>query len=348
MTTQSKDGEIYFIGERDRLTGEKSPYIKIGLVKAGADEQRSSTSRLGEHQTANPRQLVLHHSVATRDVQAVETILHGQFATRCVLGEWFKLDDQGMAEAVAAAEHWAAVMAEMSELARTAEHLKHLESNGTVLEGTQQIRDWHSDFLAVKAQIKLCKELDTLINSLATEAAAEGRIVEDVATFTPRTGSETFDSEAFRAAYPSQWESLQVTRSWIEGRFNPASIRSLPPVEDVNPSLAAFAKEVQDVVQAVRDHIAEPIVLTDYGLRLKQFKAALEPERSALEVRLKAACGEADGIAGVCTWKRTVKTEVKLDRQRLKTEFADIAKPFYGQTEPTVAIRRPRRMAADA
>ena len=47
----TRKGEVYFIRERDVVSGEISPNVKIGLTR----DDRLSTERNGEHNTGNPR-----------------------------------------------------------------------------------------------------------------------------------------------------------------------------------------------------------------------------------------------------------------------------------------------------
>ena len=50
-------GQLYFINEQDIKTGERSNYYKIGIVRESFE--RDSKDRLLEHQTGNPRKLVI-------------------------------------------------------------------------------------------------------------------------------------------------------------------------------------------------------------------------------------------------------------------------------------------------
>ena len=50
-------GEIYFIREQAHSTSDLTPLVKIGLVREHGG--RSSHERVQEHQTGNPRTLVL-------------------------------------------------------------------------------------------------------------------------------------------------------------------------------------------------------------------------------------------------------------------------------------------------
>ena len=51
MSQFLKPGKLYFLGEKDLLTGEHTKYVKIGLVYG----EKDVSARIKEHQTGNPR-----------------------------------------------------------------------------------------------------------------------------------------------------------------------------------------------------------------------------------------------------------------------------------------------------
>lgn len=95
-----KRGNVYFLRERDYITGEVSPYVKIGLVR----EDRDAAARFAEHQTGNPREILDYKTMESPFVEHLETQLHYRFADKWITGEWFKLDENILAEAVTEAE----------------------------------------------------------------------------------------------------------------------------------------------------------------------------------------------------------------------------------------------------
>ena len=75
MSNQKKPGTIYFVEERDLLGFTTPNYVKIGLVKDN-EKGRSSDDRKDEHQTGNPRSLVVVHSINTEsNVSLLETMI---------------------------------------------------------------------------------------------------------------------------------------------------------------------------------------------------------------------------------------------------------------------------------
>ena len=84
-----KIGFIYFMTERDFFGYPCGPYVKIGLVK-GNDDGRSSFERRKEHQTGNPREIIVEAEVKTKaQVSTLESLIHQNLAIHRHRGEWF-------------------------------------------------------------------------------------------------------------------------------------------------------------------------------------------------------------------------------------------------------------------
>ena len=82
-------GEIYFIAEESSVSAPPVR-VKIGLVRESANS-RDSRDRLLDHQTGNPRNLVLLEAIKTARVSQVENSLHQRYASQRGIGEWFEL-----------------------------------------------------------------------------------------------------------------------------------------------------------------------------------------------------------------------------------------------------------------
>jgi len=83
-------GELYINRDRDFKTGEWGPYVKIGIVR----KDRKSKDRASEHQTGNPREVVLLHTFISPMVDRLETLLHNIYSVRRVSGEWFEMNQE--------------------------------------------------------------------------------------------------------------------------------------------------------------------------------------------------------------------------------------------------------------
>jgi len=96
-------GSIYFLRERDFLTGEVSPYVKIGLVR----KDKPTEKRILEHQTGNPREIYDYQTIEATFVEDLETRLHYIFGAHWVTGEWFLLDELQLLEVIDVAQVYA-------------------------------------------------------------------------------------------------------------------------------------------------------------------------------------------------------------------------------------------------
>ena len=65
-------GQLYFLREKDYLTGEISRYVKLGLVR----NEKRTEKRIGEHQTGNPREIYDYCSIESPFVEHLETLIH--------------------------------------------------------------------------------------------------------------------------------------------------------------------------------------------------------------------------------------------------------------------------------
>ena len=89
-------GFIYFMTERDLFGYPCGPYVKIGLVK-GNDEGRSSFDRRKEHQTGNPREIIIEAEVETHaQVSTLESLVHQRLAKYRIHGEWFNYGEDAI------------------------------------------------------------------------------------------------------------------------------------------------------------------------------------------------------------------------------------------------------------
>ena len=64
-------GKLYILRERDYLTQELHPYVKIGIVRG----EKETSIRIGEHQTGNPREII---EVQSLDAPLVEPLEIGR------------------------------------------------------------------------------------------------------------------------------------------------------------------------------------------------------------------------------------------------------------------------------
>ena len=193
-------GEVYFIGERDRSTGKLTENVKIGMVGAKGD----SGDRLKQHQTGNPRDLVLHHVVETPAPFWVENGLHQRLNGLRVRAEWHKLDPKGLEDAIRLAEVLASESFVHMPFIDEQERLRKCVSSDEKIQPTAESSDWHMRLSKAKAQLDCLKNLQTkyknLIGGMSQEEVDQA-VLEDL-FFIEYYTDTTFDEAGFAAKYP--------------------------------------------------------------------------------------------------------------------------------------------------
>jgi len=308
----TEPGEIYFIGERDTRSGERSPYVKIGLVGS----TRTSADRLYDHGTANPRELIVHSIVKTDLVAWTENALHKRFGKQRIRGEWFVLDDEMLASAIAEARVLATSLAPVAGVILRAKALHEIESDGTTIPSTSETLEWLSALRAAKCRVKTCSDLDKLYSAVVRDLTQSGEVGPEIGE-TKIVERREFDEAKFKENHPDEWVAYAtIVDKGVSGRFTPSRGEAVA-VEDVDPDLAVFAESFRkgcaDAVKT-RNVVDE---LKSKFVELKWLDKSAAFDLLTAEAHVQAACGTAEAIAGVCTWKRTRKFDHAFDKARL-------------------------------
>ena len=82
--------------EKDLFGYECGPYVKIGLVSEN-EFGRSALNRRDEHQTGNPREIIVKDEVTTMaSVSYLEALVHQRLSSKRIHGEWFSYNEEGI------------------------------------------------------------------------------------------------------------------------------------------------------------------------------------------------------------------------------------------------------------
>ena len=303
-------GELYFIGERDKRSGERTTYVKIGLVGS----TRTSEDRLLDHRTANPRELVVHAIVPTPLVSWAENTIHKQFGGQRIQGEWFVLDDVLLTAAIAEARALATALEPLVAVIDQAQRLRDVESDGTTIAATDEIREWLRDLRSATARVDCCAKLRARYSDVVTALVEAGEVGAEIAT-TTIIEREEFDKKKFKESHPELWARFLIEKDeGVRGRFLP-STRDLPSIQDVDPELAAFEDRfIALCVEAESDPMRIE-ALKDAFLELDWRRKAADLEEAVAEARIQVACGTAESIEDVCTWRRKRSITQSFDRK---------------------------------
>lgn len=322
-----KPGTIYFVRETDRDTGKYSDLVKIGLVES----PRTARQRLSEHQTGNPRKLDLdNQSVDTEAVGYVEAQLHKAFASKRVLGEWFRFQSEvEIAEAVAKARELAAVAASRTPVFAKAEELSGFYSEGDLIpsspETLKALADYAGNQGALSEYQALANRIKSVLEATLAEQGAEA--LEGIYKVIPKFFEPKFSATKFKKDFKKTHADLIAKCTVKIPRFAATFEWLLDGIEaeladNVKSNIARLVKEI-DTAIAKDDFFA----LNDLLLQVNEEIAPLEWEIAYLEAEVKQACGTAPGIEGVCTWVRGIKETNKF----IPAILADLDPEMYGK-----------------
>ena len=323
-TIETTKGEIYFIREIEEQTLDSknySAYTKIGLIKFTKDEDRFSEHRLSEHQTGNPRLLEITARVETDCVSVVETYVHRQFGKMRRLGEWFQLSDDQFASAVdfcrQVAERFRGEISYLDE----AKTLKDVVSSGVKIEGNDDAGRWFNEYCRADHVIKRFAVVEKIYKTQMKEAVASGEDVSENADVLD-VAREKLDEENFTLKYPDLYRQFSSEQISVAGRFTIEKMKDLDLQDD------SIIAEFNTIADQMTELLASSDALSKFSqqihvihLELLTANKQAEIDKQIAEAHLKVMCGAADGIEGVCSWKRAEKVKQVLDQKALKAAY---------------------------
>jgi hypothetical protein len=335
-------GEIYFIREREVETGVLTPLVKIGLVRSS--ENRGSYDRLREHQTGNPRPLVLSESsvVPTDAVDYVEVQLHRRLAARRVTGEWFRFDsDDELDQAISLARILSHEMSEHRPLFEKAEELKSTPDNGATTAPSELAQEAARNLVLAEWKVDQCKELEDSIRGGLKSAIETGKDVKGAASIGSRTYRPKFDKGRFQEDHAELYQEFLVSSTaWYQRFLVDSKFRkSIDPAED------SSSREFIDDINRVRALVGEvysgdhAYLLNEPQVQLTALKGLADWEQALAEVRLKVECGTNLGLNALCKWSRRETERYTFDEVAFREKHPDLFYSYMTELETSSYVR---------
>jgi len=324
-------GELYFLREIDVLSEELSPYTKIGIVKL----ERESTKRKREHQIGNPRNLVLAHVVPTECVSSAEKYLHWRYVSLGVRGEWFKLNDQQLGEAVKYAELIRDNFASRISALRAGSELSKVASDESIRASSDEARHWQYEYHVAHVISTAADKARALFNDAMKDAVREGTDVSSVGAVNV-VEKPTFDKVAFREAEPALWAEcspIEISSSFSAGRAD-ESAKADSRTTSAALQIAALVQAVEELKKGRLSF--DQVSQIDFAVLAATNFYGREKELARLH--LQAICGTAKGIEGVLKWER--KAEPVFSINILKERHPEMYKKYSKLTAHETVSRR--------
>ena len=305
-------GFIYFMIERNFFGYPSGLYVKIGLVK-GNDDGRSSFERRKEHQTGNPREIIVEAEVETHaQVSTLESLVHQRLAKYRIHGEWFNYGEDGIQPYVELTEKINEDLEGQINDNLLINQYALIEDNGEELKPSSDAKDIHNELLDAKKEIiKIKNEKDLANLKLRSFDKSFYRDIEGICFYEKIKPQEKFDKVNFEKDHPDIFEKL--SEEFIKPNF---TIK-----KDLKNKKSEEFKKLEELIESqklIKDNSFESINRNKDLIKLhsKWLDAHVELQpfelkKKLLENKLKVLVGEYQGIKDICSWKREKKKQIK-------------------------------------
>lgn len=304
-------GTIYFIGERDLVSGEETAYVKIGLTKL----DRSPEDREDNLKTGNPRELFIKHHEYVPLVHSVERALRYEFRLQNVLLEWhvFRPDSpKKLSEAVILCQQLGKEFIEYVPVIEKAKLLGSSESTGDVKPKTPDAEHWWREYLIHSHVMKLEASAQKQFTGLAKSAVAEGRPALK-GTKTTEQIREVIDWKRFEKDHPDILAAFQKStfkRDFdLKGKLSSSELET-PLVLDVQSRVDRFDELLKNPASEEPEYYSD---LFRQFLIIEEIASFSSFRKELARCQLSALCGDAPGIQDLVVWKSsyTIKPDTK-------------------------------------
>lgn len=319
-------GDLYFIGEQDVLSGAVSPYYKIGLVKESRDGD--AEDRLGEHQTGNPRALFVHHAVSAPAVSDLEATVHDTFATSRIMGEWFEFGAGGLDGAIAAAEALAAEQREHLAALEAAVSLKSIASTDLVREPSDIDRHWYSRAVTAKVLDSHVSGLLARSNKVLRSALAGDVDVSRFVSVVTKAPKAKFDKAAFKKAHPDIHSTFLVEKTAFRQRFDLKTPKEVVDAIELDAQVVGAGADFDAAIERAAESADRLESLHLGHLSMLGFQARAKWDHEIAVANLKMQCGDAAGVGELLTWKRGESTTEVFDVASFGEQHPDLLAEF--------------------
>ena len=339
-----KPGELYFIRERDPLTRETSNYVKIGLVKDNGG--RTSDERLDEHQTGNPRDLIIHERITAPAIIQIETTMHGIYAPLRVNGEWFLFNEEQLSNAIDTAKLLATEAQLNLEKLTKSEVLAKEISSDEVLQKSQATEALYERYISLNAVTKEYEQLKNDFDELVSQAIESGEDIGNIATNQLRVQIK-FDEKLLQAEHPDIYEQFLVPKERFSGRFTMTKYKMEIDLSIVNPEFYEISQSFKEALAIYGTKEGTNQKLHSLHRELLSMYTRSAWDKELVEAAIKDACGTSKEIEGICKWKREVKTSNYFDKKKFEENHPELFEKYLVAKESTAVIVDRKRQYSD-
>lgn len=329
MALTNKKGWLYFLGEIDFKSGQEFSYVKIGKT----DYDRPVSDRSNDHQTGNPRLIIeVADSIRTNFIDTLETYMHHRFATKRVHGEWFLFDEDELSEAVNEAIRVNELLDSVLAEAQSVKEMNKSLSNGKAIAASKSVMADYEQYLSHETSRTLHKLNQDIVTAKLRKMTSSNSHLDGVSVLSLVPRKDKFDEVGFENKHPGVLAKFMKAEEKISRSYTiankPSAAKSHKVVNSELKEIKSKHEEITVVSDSIvaRDSSIES--LHNEWLGLHEMEAESKIMAEIYSLRLQHACGENEGIEGVCKWKRNMQTKESLDTDALMTAEPSIYEKF--------------------
>ena len=323
-------GQLYFLREKDYLTGEISRYVKIGLVR----NEKGTDDRISEHQTGNPREIYDYCSIESPFVEHLETLIHYRLAEKWIVGEWFDLDDNEIEQAIVECKKIIQEQEAIKEELEESYSLGEIQSSGDIKKPSDKAHEIWEQLISVKLDIDQLNAKKAIVSHRLKTIMGKSNGIDGVVNLVFKDGLTIFKEKEFAEENPELYKKY-TTKEKIK-RSSTFTIKGKKTVKKEYPELYQEEKELEKLEVTAsdinRDHKAkrneEVAEVHAQYINLQKEIYTREWEYAQLVAKLKVQTGKSDGIEGLCGWKRETTTTVGFNKKELQENHPELYEEY--------------------
>jgi len=329
MAIKFTSGSLYFLKERDFITNQESPYVKIGLVRGDKETQK----RILEHKTGNPREIYDYCTLEAPLVENLETQLHYRFCDAWISGEWFVMDQAKLNECIEVANTIITEQTEIQSKLTLSYELASQISNGEIKAASKEDQAIWESLCAKKLQIDVAKAKVLIIENKLRQIMSTNAGITGVVDFIVKSGSNSFDKKSFKDEHPDLFQSYcSEEEKGVGGSF---LLKGNPKLKDVYPELYQELQDSKFNKPERAEIVDASIESTDEIKMIHQEYILLQPdlhkynwEYNMLEAQLKVRVGSHDWISDLCQWTRKTKISETFNAKKFQIDHPELHAKF--------------------
>jgi hypothetical protein len=345
MAIKLTSGSLYFLKEKDFITNEESPYVKIGLVRGDKETQK----RILEHKTGNPRQIIDYFTLEASFVENLETQLHYRFAACWISGEWFLMNQEKLNECIGIAKGIIKEQSNIRAKLSLSYELASQSSNGEIKVASSEDQAIWESLCAKKLQLDEVKAKSDIIENRLRQLMSTHMGIGGVVDFMIKSSSDRFDKKSLEKDHPEIYQSYcSQEEKGVVGSF---LLKGNPKLKDVYPELYQSMQDSKFDKPHRIEMVEAQIGRSDEINKIHREYILLQPEvhkynweYDMLEAQLKVRVGSHDWIGTLCQWTRKTKVSQSFDSKKFQMEQPKLHAEYMIEGTESYAISvRPYR-----